>query len=174
MKKRILIILGMFLAVSVLTACGRSSDEGPAPAPANPTAGVLKLNSIGAANIGGLDMMVNLPAGITVDADATTGEAAAGAVTASGAAAGTNSLASAKLIPATTTSPAQLHVVVVNANGFGEGECVTIKFNVNANATFPADKSAFSVVVNGAVAADANSTPLTNVTVSTASLATES
>ncbi len=177
MKKRILIVLGMFMTLWALTACGHKSSSTPVetpPPPAAPTSGSVKLSATGAGSIGGLDLMINLPAGVTVTtADQTTGEVAAGVVSASGVAAGANTLADAKFIPETATTPAQLHIVMVNPSGFGEGEVITIKFNIAQDATFPTDKSAFSATVNSAVAADNNSTALTGVTIAATTVAAD-
>src|SRR5690242_436566 len=91
-----------------------------------PTRGVLKLTTAGpAGTIAGIDMTVNLPAGVTVAADPVTGEVANGVITVSGAAAGTlgtQNATVAKYAPASTVTPAQLHIVMANVPGFSLGE----------------------------------------------------
>jgi hypothetical protein len=111
-----------------------------------PTSGLLTLGTAGTANvIAGIDMTVNLPAGIIVDADPLTGIVADGVVTISGGAAvGTRNMAVAKYTPASIGTPAQLHIIIANALGFPLGEFVTIQFDLTIGATFPA-ANAFSV-----------------------------
>jgi hypothetical protein len=116
-----------------------------APIP-TPTSGLLTLGTAGAANIiAGIDMTVNLPAGIIVDADPLTGVVADGVVTISGVAAvGTRNMSVAKYTPASIGTPALLHVIIANAFGFHLGEFATIQFDLATGATFPA-ANAFSV-----------------------------
>jgi hypothetical protein len=116
----------------------------PLPVPAS---GLLKLRTAGTAGTtGAINITVNFPAGVTVLADATTGEAAVGVVTASGsAAADNNMLTSAKFTPSSGGSPAQLHIAFVSVTGFGTGEFATIKFGLDAGGSFPAGESVFSV-----------------------------
>jgi hypothetical protein len=132
-----------------------------APLPA-PTGGFLKLSTSGnSATIGAIDVTVNLPAGVTVNANTATGEVTSGGVvTVTGvAAAGDNKLVSAKFTPGT---PAQLHIALVNTTGFGLGEFVTIKFDLGAGGSFPANASAFSVA--GFTASDPAGKPLGGIT----------
>ena len=132
-----------------------------------PTSGLLKLRTDQSPDtIGALDVTVNFPAGVTITADAATGEPAAGVVTVSGVAAGNNDLIAAKFTPASGGSPAQLHAALVNAAGFGPGEFMTIKFDVAAGGSFPASASAFSVT--GVTATGTRSGPLNGITVSLA------
>lgn len=104
-----------------------------------PTAGVLTLATFGIPSvIFGIDVTIALPAGVIVDADPLTGEAAAGVVSISGVAAVTGSgLSVAKYTPASIGVPALLHIVMVNNLGFGLGEFVTIQFSTTTGATFP-------------------------------------
>jgi hypothetical protein len=105
------------------------------------TNGLLKLGVAGSATdlIAGIDLLVNLPAGMSVDADPTSGEPAAGVVTISGApAGGSSSLVVAKYAPAVAGAPATLHIGVLNAAGLHPGEFATVRFNLAAGTTLPA------------------------------------
>jgi hypothetical protein len=119
--------------------------------PAAPIGGLLSLSAAGAPSvIAGIDVRVNLPAGVIVAADPLTGETAPGVVTMSGEAAvgdavpAANKVAVAKYTPASIGSPAQLHIVMANAVGFVPGEFVTIQFDLATGTSFPT-ASAFSV-----------------------------
>jgi hypothetical protein len=116
------------------------------PPPA-PTHGLLKLSTAGTAStIGAIDVMINLPAGVTVAADPAKGETAAGVVELTGAAkSGDNILAAAKFTPSAGGTPGQLHIALVTTSGFGPGEFATIKFDLAAGTGFPASASAFTV-----------------------------
>lgn len=116
-----------------------------APLP-TPTSGLLKIGTVGIANvIAGIDISFNLPTGIIVAADPLTGVVTDGVVTISGVAAvGTRNVTVAKYTPASSGTPAQLHVIMANGLGFPLGEFVTIQFDLTTGATFPA-ASAFSV-----------------------------
>lgn len=131
------------------TAATTFSNSGKSPAPVpvvSPTRGVLKMSTTGNENIiGAIDLTLRLPAGVTVNADPTTGEVTGGAVTVSGVAAvGSSKLVVGKYIPAAGT-PAQLQISLINATGFGLGEFLTINFVMAAGATFPARATDFSV-----------------------------
>lgn len=160
-------INGINTAINDFTNSGRNTTGATiAPLPI-PTTGLLKLRTDQSPDtIGALDVTVNFPAGVTVAANAATGEPAAGVVTASGVAVGNNDLVEAKFTPASGGSPAQIHVALVNVDGFGPGEFVTIKFDVDAGGSFPAGASAFSVT--GVTATGTRSGPLAGITVSLA------
>ena len=116
-----------------------------APIP-SPTSGVLALSTAGTASvIAGIDITVNLPPGIIVNADPITGIVTDGVVTISGVAAvGTSNVTVAKFSPASIGTSANLHVIMANGLGFPLGEFVTIKFDLTTGATFPTANS-FSV-----------------------------
>ena len=159
-------------AITNFTNSGRNQTGATiTPIPA-PTSGIIKLSSTGTTNtIGAIDLTVNFPAGVRVNADATTGEAASGAVTISGVAAvGDNKLTSAKFTPAAGDIPARLRIVLINTAGFGLGEFATIRFDL-AGGSFPAGKEAFSVA--SFAAKDLNGTPLGNITAAPASVGAE-
>ena len=139
------------------------------PFPA-PTGGHLKLNASGTANnIGSIDVTVDLPVGVKVQADSITGEVAAGVVAISGVAAvGDSKLVSAKYTPG---APGRLHIALVNTTGFGAGEFATIKFDLVAGGSFPASKDAFSV--SGFTVKGQDSVALVGVTAAPAALGAE-
>ena len=178
MKIKIVISLFVFLAVLALAGCGhKSSDEGiitppPTTTPAAPTTGVLKISASGTQSaIGSMDIIVSFPAGVTVDADAATGEAAAGAVSVSGpAAAGSNTLVVAKFTPAAGGASAELRIGLVNPTGFALGECATINFKVDTAADMPGSKTVFQVTTT--TVSDVQGNPLNGITVQPLSLAT--
>jgi hypothetical protein len=150
---------------------GGKNETGADAPTVTPTNGILKISTAGPANIiGAVDLTVNLPAGATVAADPATGEAAAGTVTITGAAAtGNNKLVSAKVTPASNAGPGKVTISMVNATGFGPGECVTVDFAMAAGATFPAKADAFTVT--GASAKGLDGKLLSGVTVAPSSLA---
>jgi len=125
---------------------GRNETGADAPI-ISPTNGILKISTAGPANtIGAVDMTVTLPAGVTVTADPVTGEAAAGIVTISGAAAvGGNKLIAAKVTPASNAGPGKVTISMISATGFAPGECLTVDFEMVAGGTFPAKADAFAV-----------------------------
>jgi hypothetical protein len=111
------------------------------------TGGVLQLQTTGIlpanAAIEGIDFTVKIPAGVTINFDAATGEAAAGVVApVSKAAAG--SLSSAKFDTATST----LHIILINVKpGIEVGEFAHLEFALTANTPLPG-KADFAVTVN--------------------------
>ncbi|MBT0652769.1 hypothetical protein [Geomobilimonas luticola] len=97
----------------------------------------LKISSAGTltppARIGGVEVVVNLPPGISVPLiDAVTGEVDPAAVFISGVAVTTGTNApqfTARFAPATVTNPATIKLVLVNIAGFGTGEFATMNLN---------------------------------------------
>ena len=95
-----------------------------------PSRAVLKLSSAGSlpagSSLSGINVKVQLPAGVTVTVDGSN-VVAAGVVTASGVAAG-SSVTPAIYTPATATAPATLEFLVwsTTAQGFGLGEFTTV------------------------------------------------
>lgn len=138
---------GINTAITDFTNSGKNQTGITIPPIPAPTSGLLKLGTSGTADtIGAIDMTVNLPAGVIVNANATTGEVTSGVITISGVAAvGDSKLASAKFTPAAVGAPAQLHIVLINATGFGLGEFVTVRFDLDTGGSFPTGASAFSV-----------------------------
>jgi|GEM_PF-6291686 len=110
--------------------------------------GVLTLGTSGpalpqGAAINGIDITITLPAGITVKADAITGELATGTVTPSSQTS-TNTLISGKYTPAAGGTPATVRIIIANVQpGFALGEFAHLNFD-----GFPAAGAAFAVAVN--------------------------
>lgn len=134
-------------AISAFNAGGRNQTGSSITPITPPTSGLLKLASAGTqSTIGAIDIVINLPAGVVVNFDQATGEAGPGVVTVSGvAASGSNQLSLARYTPAAGAVPAQLHLVLINAAGFGLGEFATIRFDLGADASFPASAGEFTI-----------------------------
>jgi hypothetical protein len=156
-------------AITEFSSSDKNKTGGTITPIAAPTSGILKLSTSGGTDtITGIDMIVNLPAGVKVKADATTGEAASGVITISGAAAagGTSTkLVLGKFVPATAGTPAKLNIGLANVTGFGMGEFVTVRFDLDTGASFPAAANAFTVAsfspkgVTGAVLSGITAAP---------------
>jgi len=133
-------------AVSDFNSSGKNGTGSTIDPIPTPTSGLLKLSTAGTANvIAGIDMSINLPAGVIVDADPLTGVVTDGIVTISGVAAvGTRNVIVAKYTPASIGTPANLHIIMANGLGFNLGEFATIQFDLATGASFPA-ANAFSV-----------------------------
>ena len=129
-----------------VTGTGSNAGGGADTTISAPTKGVLKMATAGAAaTIAGIDVTINLPAGVTVAADPVTGEVVNGVVTVSGGAAfGTQNLTVAKLTPASAATPAQLHISMANMPGLNLGEFATVQFDLTTGTPLPA-ASAFTV-----------------------------
>jgi len=157
----------------VTTTGGGVTTTGGANPNAAPTRGVLKLTTAGVAGtISGIDMTVNLPAGVTVAADPVTGEVPNGVVTVSGVAAagtlGTKNATVAKYAPASTVTPAQLHIVMANAPGFNLGEFATVLFDLATGTALP---TADAFTVTGFLARGLDGAGLSGITGAPASVA---
>jgi hypothetical protein len=116
------------------------------PLPIPTTAALnLSLSSAGTTTtIGAVDVTVDLPDGITVVADAVSGETGTGVVTITGEA-GKNGSSFAKFTAASTGTPAKLHITLINTNGFGPGDFAMIMVDRDPGGSFPTDPAAFSV-----------------------------
>lgn len=127
--------LSIAIPLLLIAACGGGGGGGGGKA--QPTTAVLKISTqgtlAGGTQIGGIDISVNLPAGVTAKAtaDANSGKLVtdAGVVTASGVAAGTNATA---LAVYTAGPPAVVSINLANPNGFGTGEFVTVDCDIAA------------------------------------------
>ena len=139
---------------------------------AAPTSGILKMATFGGANnIAGIDLIVNFPAGVKVKTDAN-GEVASGVITISGVAAlGDSKVVSGKFVPAAAGTPAQLHIIMVNATGFGLGEFATVRFDLDTGGSFPAASNAFSVT--GFSSVGQGSTALSGITAAPVSVSVD-
>ena len=159
--KRIMTIglLMAMLGIISLPGCGGSGGGGgstPAPTPATqPTTAVLKITTQGTlasgTQIGGLDVTITLPTGVTVKSVTSPPETDSGVVVTSGVAA-TNSTMLSTYAAATSASKGKVHVLLANSNGFGTGEFMTVNCNIASGSTPTA--SDFSL--SGFIAKDVN------------------
>ncbi|MBC7962513.1 MAG: hypothetical protein H7Y05_06180 [Steroidobacteraceae bacterium] len=162
MKVKTLIRLILTATTVALFGCGGGDGGGTAttpPATTKPTAGTLSLSTTGTLPagtlIGGIDVTVELPAGVTVKTQtAFPLEPEAGVVTISGepARAGGQTISGTKFTAASGATPAALKFIIGSANsaggalsGFLPGEFVSIKCDVATSAVFP-DASAFKIL----------------------------
>jgi hypothetical protein len=109
-----------------LTSCG-----GGGAAPANTTR-TLTLSAAGTtALIAGIQAVVTLPAGVTLNTAA--GAVPSTLLQASGAAAG--GLATGNHTPASASAPGGVKVALINANGFAAGDFLTLQCDLAPGAT---------------------------------------
>ena len=143
-------LLICILALFTIAGCKGSNDEEP-----QPTTAVVTIMSQGTSTqIGGIDVTLDLPAGVTVKATPDSANPAvqvtnADVVAASGAATGANTGTIATYTAATSTAPGRVMVQVANADGFGTGEFVTVNCDIAAG-SFP-KATDFTVTVVKAV-----------------------
>lgn len=163
MKVRSLIGQIIYLATAVLSGCG-GGDSAVSPTTqqgAQPTAATLKLSTQGVlptgASIGAVDVVVNLPAGVTVKADGS-GQVQAGAMEPSAVAVGSTAIAT--FTPTSGGSPAKTRVVLINAAGFGTGEFATVNCDIAAGSS----PKAADFTLTGFSAANVDGTTLTGLT----------
>ena len=163
MEKRKLAGLAV-LSAMVLTICGCAGvDKGVPAQPAVavlPTVAVLTLSTQGSlppgTAIGGIDVTVNLPPGVTAKADKTSATME-GIVVASGGAQGAPS--AAKFTPAEGSAPSRVRLVLVKPAGFGTGEFATLNLDISGAPPRPADFS-----TSGLSVSDTNGTAINGLT----------
>ena len=157
MKKTLILgLLVSFIALSTLSGCKSKSDD------AVPTTATVKVMATGTLDtgvlIGGIDITMTLPAGVTVKATADPTNTAVmvtdtGVVEASGVAIGANTNTLATYTAASRT----VAIHVANANGFATGEFVTVKCDIAATSVVTASSFGLSgfnpVDLNGAAIA---------------------
>ena len=160
MKKTL--ILGLLISVislSTFIGCSTSSND-----TALPTTATIKIMANGTIDagvlIGGINVKLTLPAGVTVKATADpTNDAVMvtdpGVVTASGVAAGANTIATA------TSASGVVAIHVANADGFATGEFVTVNCDIAATSV----PTAASFGVSGFQAVDLNGAAITGLIV---------
>jgi hypothetical protein len=144
MKRIMYLMTILFCIITFLSSCGGSSGGGAAqqPAATTQTRAIVKLSTSGTTTrIGGVDVKLALPSGVTVKATASPPETDPGVAVASGQAAA-NSLVAATY---TAGSPGIVHVVLVNSStiGIGNGEFATITCDLASGVSLSA--SAFVV-----------------------------
>lgn len=139
------------LAVSIaIYACG-GVNGGGTPTALQPATAVIKIATQGAPSagpLGAVQAILHLPAGVTVKATPDSENLSvyvtdAGVVTASGVAAGANTLVISTYTAATGATAASVSIRIVNANGFGVGEFAAVNCDVAAGSVPKA--SEFSV-----------------------------
>jgi hypothetical protein len=157
-----LAVLSFFLLIA--GGCG-GGGKGTAAQPAAPpvTTAVVTLNTKGTlppgSTIGGIDVVLNLPPGVTAKADKT-GATQAGVVVPSGVAQGAISVA--KFTPGEGAAAGQVRIAIIKTDGFGAGEFVRVKLDVNGS---PPRESDFSTAglsvtdINGATISGLTATP---------------
>jgi len=154
MKTRILLGFALLaLAVTGICGCAGTVRSTPteATAPAAPAVSTALLivgtqgNLPPDRNIGGIDVTLNLPPGVTAKADKTS-ETMPGVVVTSGVAQGVQSVA--KYTPAADGAPAQVRLVLLKLDGFGTGEFATVHLDINGQAPLEKDFSAANVTIS--------------------------
>jgi len=140
--KRLLACLALISTLFV-TACGGGGGGGGSTGGGNntpqPTTAVVKISTSGSlpagTQIGGVDVTLNLPAGVAVASSPDSGNPAvlvtnAGKVAASGVAVGANTNTLSTYVSA--SNAAQVIIHVANPNGFAVGEFVTVNCDISA------------------------------------------
>jgi hypothetical protein len=127
-------LVWLFIVMALLAGCGGGSGSSGTPGggimiPEQPSAAVVEFSTVGGSAdtvVYGIDMIVHLPAGVTVSADPATGEVSVDVLksTVSGAMIG------AKYVAATSTAPAYLKVNVASGTGFPQGKFATLTCKV--------------------------------------------
>ena len=136
MKRTMITKLMILLsAVLVLSSCGSSGGGGDSGGGTTQlTTAIVKLTTTGTlpstTQIGGIDVTLQLPQGVTVKSTTNPPETDSGVVTASGVAASNSSLVSTF-----TTSTRIVHILLANPNGFGTGEFATVNCSIAAGSS---------------------------------------
>jgi hypothetical protein len=127
-----------------LVACGGGGGGGSAPA--QPTKAVIALSMVGSLPAGalvyGTQATLNLPTGVTVKASPSSANPQAmvtdtGVVTASGQAAGAETVIATYLAPSTTASTSKVGLYMAKSGGFSAGEFAVVNCDIAAG-HFPA------------------------------------
>jgi len=122
------------ISLLLITACrgggGGGGEGGSGSAPVVVTKATLKLATSGAGTIYGIDVTINLPAGVTIKS-ANPPAVDSGVVAPSGVA-GSDTIASAVYTAATSTLPGAVRIIVASANGFTTGEFAAVNGDIGA------------------------------------------
>ena len=144
------LLMAMFGIIS-LSGCGSGGGGGVT----QPTTAVLKISTQGTlpsgTQIGGIDVTITLPTGVTVKSVTSPPETDSGVVVTSGVAAA-NSTVLSTYTAATSASTGKVRVLLANSIGFGTGEFLTVHCDIASGSTPIA--SDFSL--SGFVAKDLN------------------
>jgi hypothetical protein len=152
-------VMGLaILSAMVLTVCGCAGvGKG---VPAQPATAVLTLSTQGSlppgSAIGGINVTVTLPPGVTAKADKV-GATMENVVVASGVAQG--ALSAAKFTPAEGAAPGRVGLALVKTEGFGTGEFATLNLDITGAPPRPTDFSTAGMGVS-----DTNGTAITGLT----------
>lgn len=167
MKKTLLSGLIVFLVSLSLAGCGGGGDSSGAAATVQATKAMLTLSTQGtvppSTQIGGIEVTVNLPAGVTVKASPSPSNAAilvtdANVVTAVGSAAG------AEVVQATAAAntPSAVTIMIAKSGGFPAGDFAFVSCDIASGVTTTPAAADFSLTNFKAV--DLNGQPLTGLT----------
>ncbi|MCK9417912.1 MAG: hypothetical protein M0R70_00865 [Nitrospirae bacterium] len=151
MKKTSFIILLLLVTSALLfSACGGGGGGGTTEG--NTTGGntttqstqaIVKLSATGTlatgTQIGGIDITMHLPAGVTIKSTTNPPETDSGIVTASGLA-----VSNSSVVANYTASSGTVHIVLANPNGFSTGEFATVNCDIAAGSN--PTQTDFSVV----------------------------
>lgn len=154
MKRQMTIglLMAMFGIIS-LSGCG-ANPGGGSTATSQPTSAVIKVSTQGTltsgTQIGGLDITVTLPTGVSVKSVTNPPETDSGVVVTSDAAA--NSTVLSTYAVATSASTGKVRVLLANTGGFGTGEFMTIHCDIASGST----PTASGFGLSGFVAKDLN------------------
>ena len=151
-------LLTALFGIISLSGCGGGGGGGSTPTPpplTQPTTAVLEISTQGTlpsgSQIGGIDVTIALPNGVTVKSATNPPETDSGVVVTSGVAV-ENSTVLSTYTAATSTSTGNVRVLLANSSGFGTGEFLTIYCDIASGSTPTA--SDFSV--SGFVVKDLN------------------
>ncbi len=137
MKVRSILLFAVLL-LFILAGCGGGGSSSAPPAPTQPTTARLTLSTQGTlptgSLIGGIDIIVNLPAGVTVRTETASSTVNSTVLVASGQGA-SGSLVLGNYTAATATAPGMVRILLVNAAGFGVGEYATLTCDIAAGTT---------------------------------------
>jgi hypothetical protein len=157
-------IITLFCLSALITLAGCGGGGGSTPAAVSKA--TVKLSTQGTlaqgTHLAGIDVVITLPTGVTVSADANN-VVAAGVITVSGVAAqtGVTVLGPQIFTPATATAAGKLEFTIAAGN-FGTGEFATVNFNLATGSNPP---TATNVTISPA---DQGLHPVTTLTVALA------
>ena len=153
MNNKILSFFALSAMLIIFTSCGPNKKQ----TPVQPTTALVKVSLLGTVasgtTIGGVDLSMTLPAGVSVKTQENSVETSAGVVTASGVA-----VSNSQTISTYNSSTGILRIVLVNASGFGVGEVALVNCEIAAgHQPVSADFSQGDLTV-----ADLNGNPITD------------
>ena len=127
------LLMALFGIIS-LSGCGSGGGDGVT----QPTTAVLKISTQGTlpsgTQIGGIDITIALPTGVTVKSVTSPPETDSGVVVTSGVAVA-NSTVLSTYTAATSASAGNVRVLLAISNGFGMGEFMTIYCDIASGST---------------------------------------